>query len=271
MRSIHFAPFLVPSLLLMLSTPASALSEWRTQVQVSVGSGTGTQFAFDGGLNAPSASQSLSSLTGSGVGEATASLSPDGYIPTLRVRATNTGTRAQAVAWGVQGYTNTTGAPLSTSLIMHLTATITGSNDLTASVYLFQDESFEFAILPGTILFESSSQLWPGFDDFANNLGPTGFDVQVNNTAGPVDETRQFDFTVDPGDSFYVWTWMVGTADVAGQVDAFHTLTASFTNTAGLTPAAVPAPAIPWLLGWGAAALALSARRPTARSGRTGP
>lgn len=252
---------LVLSTLLLLSTPASALTEWRTEVQVSVGTGVGTQFAFDGGLNAPSASQTLSSVTGSGVAEASASLSPDGFIPTLRVRATHTGTRAQAVAWGVQGYTNTTGAPLSTSLIMNLTASITGSNDLLASVYLFEVENFDFQKDPGTILFESSSQLWPGFETFANNPGPTGFDIQIKNTAGPVNEMRQFDFTVDPGDSFYVWTWMLGTADVTGQVDAFNTLTASFTNTAGLTPAAVPAPAIPWLLGWGAAGLALSARR----------
>jgi hypothetical protein len=244
---------------LLLSTPASALSEWRSQVQVSVGSGVGTQFAFDGGLNAPSASQTLSN--GSGTGTASSSLSPDGYIPTLRVRATDAGTRAQAVAWGVQGYTNTSGEVLFTSLIMNLTANITGSNDLSASVYLFEDENFEFAILPGTILFESSSQLWPGFETFANNLGPTGFDIQIKDTAGPVDEVRQFDFSVDPGDSFYVWTWMLGTADVTGEVDAFNTLTASFTNTAGLTPAAVPAPAIPWLLGWSTAGLALTARR----------
>jgi hypothetical protein len=246
-------------IVLLLSAPASALSEWRTQVQVTVGSGLNTQFAFDGGLNAPSASQSLSNLSGTAFSQAAASLSPDGYVPTLRVLARDDGTRAQAVAWGVQGYTNTSGAPLSTSLIMTLTGDIVGSNDLEARMYLFQDENFEFSIDPGTILFESSSQLWPGFEAFANNAGPDGFDILLGNAPGPVSETRQFDFTVDPGDSFYVWARMVGTADQIGEVDAFNTLTASFSNIVGLTPAAVPTPSIAWLLACGL--LGLGVRR----------
>lgn len=218
---------------------ASALTEWRTQVQVTVGSGTGTQFAFDGGLNESSASQTISASGGSGMSEAYSTLSETGYIPTLKVKAVDNGTRAQAVAWGVQGFTNTTGAAIDTGLVLTLTGNIVGNNDLQARVYLFEDENFEFSTDPGTILFESSSQLWPGFESFANNAGPTGFDVFVSNTPGPVSETRQFDFTVDPGDSFYVWSRLLATADQLGEVDAFNTLTATLTNNVGFTPAAV--------------------------------
>ncbi len=229
--------------------PALAQSDWRTQVQVSTGSGPGgnLEFSFDGGLNVPSSSTSLSNPFGA-LGEATAELNAGGYIPTLGVRAVSGSDRAQAVAWGVQFYTNTTGSPIDTSLVLQLDGTITGSNDLDAHVYLFQEDGFEFAFDNGTILFETTSQLWPGFEPYANNLGPDGFDISINNTAGPVDETRQFDFTVPAGESFYVWARLLGTADNAGEVDASSTLTASLTNTAGLAvgsggggPSLVPA------------------------------
>lgn len=252
-------------LLLLTSGPAPAalaLSEWRTEVQVTVGSGTGTQFAFDGGLNQASSFQEISTLGGSGMSEAAASLGTTGFVPTLQVRAIDAGTDAQAVAWGVQGYTNASASPLSTTFVMSLTGDITGANDLFASLYLFQDEGFEYFRDPGTVLFESSSQLWPGFEDFANNLGPTGFDISVANTAGPVDQTRSFDFTVDPGDSFYVYGRVVANADQLGEVDAFGSLTASFSDTMGLVPAAVvPEPGTAALLAPGLLGLAGLRRR----------
>ncbi|NIP19320.1 MAG: PEP-CTERM sorting domain-containing protein, partial [Xanthomonadales bacterium] len=106
----------------------------------------------------------------------------------------------------------------------------------------FDDENFSFSQDSGTMLFESTSQLWPGFESFANNLGPDGFDIDIKNFTGSVSEQRSFDFTVDPGDSFYVWARLVTTADNPGVADAFTTLTASFTNVDGLSPAAVPEP-----------------------------
>jgi len=228
----------------------AALTEHRAQVQLSSGSGTGTQFALGGGLNATSALQTISAGSSSGI--ASASLGSDGFVPTLRVRATNAGQRIQSIAWGVQGYTNTAATPLETALIVNLSADISGANDLEARVYMFETEDFEFRSDSGTILFESSSQLFPGFEDRANNLGPEGFDIQFKNAAGAVEETRTFDFTLAPGDSFYIWARFVATADNAGEVDAFSTLTASFSNTTGLAPAAidpVPIPATLPLLG----------------------
>lgn len=247
----------------ILGFAAEALAvptEWRTQVQVSVGSGTGTQFAFDGGLNVASSSQTLSSGSNNALAEASSDLSVTGFVPTLRARATAAPTSAQAVAWGVQGYTNVGADPLSTTLFLNLTADITGSNDVKARLYLFEEANFDFSTDPGTILFESSSQLWPGFDSFANNAGPTGFDVLFNNHTGPVNEQRSFDFTVQPGDSFYVWSRLVATADNTGVADAFGTLTASFSNIQGLEPAAVvPEPSAFILLA--TALLALLRRR----------
>lgn len=237
----------------------SALTEWRTQVQVSTGSGGSLQFGFDGGLNVPSASQTLARGSDA-LAEASSELNAGGYIPTLRTRATASPTRAQAVAWGVQGYRNTSGSPLSTTLLLDLSANITGLNDLDARVYLFQEENFEYAFDSGTILFETTSQLWPGFEPYANNLGPDGFDIDIKNFTGAVSEQRSFDFTVQPGEGFYVWARLVATADNPGVSDAFTTLTASLSNTLGLTPASVPEPSAAALLLIGGAAWCLRSR-----------
>lgn len=265
MQRIHLPRLAVCLFILILASGGqrayAQLDEWRTQVQVSVGgNGLPLDFAFDGGLNEASA---FTTLVKSGAApQASAALDAGGYIPTLRIKADASPTRSQAVAWGVQGYTNTTGSPLSTSLLLNLSADISGLNDLEARVYLFEDEDFEFSGDPGTILFESSSQLWPGFESFANNAGPDGFDVLIGNHTGPVNETRQFDFTVPAGDSFYVWARLLGTADNVGVVDAFSTLTASLTNTEGLVPASpgVPEPGTCTLIALGATLL-LSRRR----------
>jgi hypothetical protein len=223
---------------------SASLTKWHAEVQVSNGSGTNTHFAFDGGVNQASAYQDLSDPFGNAFAEASSSLSVSGYVPTLRARAVADPTRAQAVAWGVQGYRNAGAGTLSSTLQLRLSADLSGSNDIQASIYMFQEENFQFSKDPGTILFESSSQLWPGFEPFANNPSPSGFDVMIRNHSGPVNELREFDFTVDPGDGFYIWAYLVATADLPGEVDAFSTLTASFTNTEGLEPAAVvPEPA----------------------------
>jgi hypothetical protein len=251
------------ALLCLLAAPRSAdaaLSEWRTQVQVSAGSGVGTQFDFDGGLNAPASSVTLA--TPFSLSMAASTLNAGGYVPTLQTLASHDGTRAQAIAWGVQGYTNTTSDPLDTSLVVGLSAALTGGNDLQARVYLFEDEEFQFYTDPGTILFESTSRLWPGFESLANNPGPDGFDILRNNFSGTVDETRSFDFTVAPGDSFYVWAFLLSTADNPGEADAFSTLTASLSDPQGFTPAAVPEPGAASLLLLGAA---LALRRSRSR------
>jgi hypothetical protein len=259
--SMKTALFSLVTLLFATATGSAALTEWRTEVQASISPpGGNLTFANQGGLNDASSSVTLSN---SGVlSEASSQLNASGYIPTLRTRVTQTSGHGQAVAWGVQGYTNTLATPLSTSLIMHLTGTITGNNDndLQARIYLFETENFEYFGDPGTILFESSSQLWPGFETFANNAGPNGFDVFASG-AGTVDEMRTFDFTVDPGDSFYVWARLVATADTPGVVDAFSTLTATLSETEGFEPAFVPEPSSAMLLILGALGLYLRRRR----------
>lgn len=211
------------------------------EVQVSTGTSGSLQFAFDGGLNEDSAQQTLD-RNGSALSEASSMLDANGYVPTLRTRATASPTRAQAVAWGVQGYRNDTGGTIDTTLSLDLSANVSGSNDIDARVYLFKSAGFEFYKDSGTMLFESSSQLWDGFEPFANNLGPDGFDIDINDFTGSIDEQRTFDFSIDPGESFYVWARLLSTANNPGVVDAYSTLTASLSNTQGLTPALVPEP-----------------------------
>lgn len=245
-------------LVLAWAGPAAALTEYRVQVQTSVGSGTGVDIEQQvGGLNDTQVSNVQTNLSGTAVAEAFSSLSTTGYVPTLRVRSTNTGTRAQAVAWGVQGYTNETGAPFSSTLILDLTASITGPNDLDARIFMFQEESFSFSFDPGTMLFECDCTLWPGFDY-------TDFQLLYGTANPSIDETRTFDFTLQPGESFYIWAQLLATSNSAGVVDAFSTLTASFSDTSGLTPAATAVPEAGRL---GLVALALVA----AALGRRGP
>lgn len=260
--------FISTAALFLLACPApqiqAALSNYHSEVQVSNGGdGIPLVFAFDGGVGVTSAEARLSTSSLSATSMASSQLSASGYVPTLRAFADNSGTRAQAVAWGVQGYTNDSGAELTTTLFLNLSADISGSNDVRASIYLFEEENFEFYKDSGTILFESSSQLWPGFESFANNLGPTGFDVSFKDYDGLVAEQRSFDFTVAPGDSFYVWSQLTTTANSVGTADAYSTLTASFSNTEGLTPAAVniPEPGIGGLILAGLASLVASCSR----------
>lgn len=230
---------ILPVLGSLTASASAGLMQYRTEVQVSYGSGIGTVIQGAGGLQAPSSAISLAPSFGGAFSEASSSLSSQGYIPTLRTRSIHNGTRAQSVAWGVQGFTNVSSTRLMTSLVMNLTADLEGANDLDARVYLFQEEDFEFYRDPGTILFESSSKLWPGFEPFANNPGPTGFDILLGSKTGPVLESRSFAFEVNPGESFYVWAMLLGTAENRGTVDAFSTLTASLTNIDGLEPASM--------------------------------
>jgi hypothetical protein len=236
---------------------------YAAEVQVSTG-GNGPvnlQFAFDGGEGATSAFQEMDRNGGDALSRASVTLEQGGYVPTLRAQATANPTHAQAVAWGVQSYRNTSASPLPVTLSLDLSANITGSNDIEARVYLFQESGFEFYKDSGTMLFESSSQLWEGFESYANNLGPDGFDIDINNYTGAVNEQRQFEFTVDPGEAFYVWARLVTTADNPGESDAFSTLTASLSNIQGLTPTVVPEPGTLFLMLLGGVAVLARVRR----------
>lgn len=252
MKLLHISLLVGFALSLAPSTEA-AVDMYRTEVQVSAGSFPNLQFAFDGDLNATSASQSLA-ISGA-LSEASSELNAAGYVPTLRTRATNSGAHSQAVAWGVQGFTNTTGSALTTSLFMDFSATVTGDNDVRAQILLFQDDNFEYYQDPGTILFESSSVLWDGFDEIRDT-----FSISSLGQPADVDEHRSFELTVAPGDSFYVWARLLSNADDTGVADAYSTLTASLSAPTGFTPAAVPEPGMVNLLAVGAVALFLRRR-----------
>jgi hypothetical protein len=230
---------LVAVFIVSLSIAEAIPTEWRTEVQGSVRTGGSTQIRQAGGLNESPTSLTFSLPGGSAVASASSALASEGFVPTLRAVATNNGSSAQAVAWGVQGFTNISSAPVATELVLDLTATLSGGNDLQAHIYLFEEENFEFYGDSGTMLFESNSVLWPGFEPFTNNSGPEGFDISFKFFDGVVDEQRRFPFTVDPGDSFYVWANLIATADRSGQSNAGSTLTASFTNVVGLQPVAM--------------------------------
>jgi hypothetical protein len=258
MRTLGLAVF--AALVLANVAPANGQALFGlTEAYLSTGTGLGTDFASAGGAGETSTTLTLP-RGDSALAEASSSLNSNGYIPTLRTRATASPTRANAVAVGVQGYRNNSGAIINTTLSLDLSATITGGNDIGASVYLFKTAGFEYYADSGTILFESSSELWDGVEPFANNLGPEGFDIDIKNFSGTVDEQRTFDFSIAPGESFYVWARLETEADNPGVADAYSTLTATLSNTEGLAPALVPEPdvALLFLIGGG---MAFFARR----------
>src|SRR4029453_4298750 len=72
-------------------------------------------------------------------------------------------------------------------------------------------------------------------------------------------------FTLEPGDTFYVWATLFATADsrdaTPSSADAFHTLTMQFDDASGLVPATVPEPGEATAMAWALVVLGALARR----------
>lgn len=98
----------------------------------------------------------------------------------------------------------------------------------------------------GTLVFE----VVPGSAGL-DLLGASEISLDVN--AGPQSKTDSISFSLNSGDEILVWASLIAGGTRSGFGDAFDTLTMSFSDPSGITPAPLPpavvllAPALLWL------------------------
>lgn len=246
----------------LLATPALAmpLTEWGTTAQAStadcISSCTNVDFGPpSGGPMQSSAATSLTDTKGSAA--AAAALDPGSGIatPLLRAEAFSKSSLGSAfgTAFGVEGYTNTSGSVQSYTLNILLEAFVgdlgAGDGKVTADVIAWRTANFFFSSDRATLLFEASATIV----DEAQLLVDLS---EIPSANGSVS------FTLDPGESVYVWARLKADArrDMSF-ADAFSTLTTSFTDPTGLAAASLPEPGPLALLAGAALGLAGGRRR----------
>ena len=249
----------------------SGLTEWGTEAFTSVADCPSfcTNFNFGPGQSNPeqtSASDSVSEFRGSA--DAEANLAGGLAIPVLKARgnANPSMKGALATAFGSQGYTYN-GANTTLTLDVTLTGSLvdpdaTPRAGIRATVAIFQTTNYFFLSDIGTLILEGGAIPVQQ----VNALGDAILDLQLLDT-GSINETQSLIFDASDGDQFYIWALLdaeaVSSSTAAGSADAFNTLTMSFADPTGLTPAsnAVPAPATSSLLLCGLLAWAVGGRR----------
>jgi len=247
---------------LVLTAPAWAvpLTEWGTTAQVSTANCPSfcTNVAFgpaSGGALQSSAATSISDTKGSAA--AAAALDPASGIqtPLLRAEAFSGGGLGSAfgTAFGVEGYTNTSGTPRSYTLNILLDGLVgdlgTGNGKLTADLIAWQVTNFFFSSDRATLLFEAGATI----------LDETQLLIDLSATTSA---SGSISFTLAPGESVYVWALLEADArrDLSS-ADAFSTLTTSFSDPTGLVAASLPEPNALALLGCAAWVLTRERRR----------
>jgi hypothetical protein len=237
----------------------AALTEWGANAYVSTADCPSfcTNFAFgpdngSGGQQAVSAASSFSDDRGNA--NSAASFSGAGNTPVLKASAeASTGFHgAFGSAVAIQGYTFNGSTTQTLELTVDLTGQLTipdaeSDASLGATVALFSDLGFGYEEFYGN--FFEFPVTW-----LTDTV--TGFNAElslIEGENGPVSKSGTLTFSVDPGDSFYLWAeinanaYSGPNADVIA--DGFNTLTMSFSDPSNLAPAAVPLPAAAWLFG----------------------
>jgi hypothetical protein len=237
----------------------AVLTEWGAEARTSTRSGTNVQFGpVDGGPLAKSAASSISNFVGDGRAEATLPDGPSISIPELKAEAISSGERVQSLATGIEGYTYTGAAPKSFSLSSTLTASVLDPNNdrtgVEAQIYLFGEDDFFFTFSLATLVFESGA------------LVIDSVDLSIEQTESNAVRMGTLDFTLDPGESVYLWTQLSALGLDGGSADAFGTLTSTFEDSAGLVAASqemtvIPEPTAPLFLCGSVALIGLRRRR----------
>jgi len=210
--------------------------------------------ALNGGDGQPSAFASLAAAPGQA--GASAQVDLNGVIgtlmmPTLGAKAlgATVGAAGQdyysfARAVAADGYVYTGATPKSFSLQFLLAGMVSppagnffGDPQVSAAVYLFGAQNFQYRQLLSTILFEDMPPVIAGTEI---PLPPTGNPEQV---------PGMLNFTLQPGESVFLFAHVVAsTTGVGTTADGFQTLTFSFVDPTGLVNARlIPEPKM-WLL-----------------------
>jgi len=214
------------------------LTEWGTEVLTSTRLGTIVNFGPNaGGRLVDYAYSSINNTTGNGQAEVTLAADGSINIPTLKAEAYSTSSgQAQARATGIEGYTYTGAAAKTFTLTSTLTADVSDPEDgftgVEADVVVFQAEGFEFFTDLPTLIFE---------------LGATPVDdieLSVDDTEMNALRMGQLTFTLEPGESVYLFAQLFAQGRNQGYADAFATLTNVFDDSTGLVAASDPTPPI---------------------------
>lgn len=253
---------------LSFSAPAwSQPTEWGVSASTSTANCPSfcTSFAFggfDGGLNETSATSSIANLQGTGEARATLDASSGISMPALRAAASSLSSSLGSGfgdAFAVEGYSYVGEGPTIFTIDVSLTGTVVDATpvdldtSIDARVVVFQENPFFFSSDYGSLVFE---------------LGAVPIDeTQLSLTGSATSVASSLTFTVNPGESFYVWATLGADAERdLSSADALNTLTMAFQDSTGLTAASVPEPGASAMLGAGV--LLLAARRGRVRRRR---
>lgn len=173
-----------------------------------------------------------------GLGRAQAAFSGASYLPELKVLASaEEGRRGEGTAFGVQGYTYT-GPAKNLTLNISLDGSITDNpsgytnNTLGASIAVLKGSSLDWFPDFATLVFEVAGETTTQAGVVQMFLSNPGLNQST---------TDSISFDIDSGEEFYVVTEMTATGQ-NGIADAWSTLTVTFDDDSGLTPAIVPEP-----------------------------
>lgn len=212
--------------------------------------GQGGQFdsAFDGGELATSAYQTLNNADGNG--QASADLNGPAFLPVLAAEGfSGFDSRIGTSAVGMLGYTYTGAAVTSISLDVVLEGEIGGTTDpvdanVEANVAVVIGDISDYSTDYPTFRFEVLPSI-PG----ATLADETNLSLDLA-LSGSQTMTDSLNFTLNPGDDFFVWAGLNAGGTRGGYGDAFSTLTMSFSDATGISATeVVPIPAAAWLFG----------------------
>lgn len=193
------------------------------------------QSNFDGGEFSVFA---FAEETSYGVGQGQATLSGMSYLPELKVLGSaDEGMRGEGTSFGIQGF-NYDGPATNLTLNMTLDGSIvensTGyaDNTLAASIAVLKGSTLAWYPDFATLVYEVAGETTTRLGVVQMFLSEPGLNQSTSDSIS---------FDIDSGEDFYVVAEMTATGQ-NGIADAWNTLTLSFEDDAGLTPAVVPEP-----------------------------
>ena len=243
------------SAMLIFGNSAQAESYWGAETLNVViyapsywgGSNSNPVYDYDGGQGYVSAASSISDYRGHTASSAilrfngglTPRLSSDAFVT-----ADDRLWGASGTVWAIEQYTYTGTAPTDLTLNVHISGslfvnpaeystsygTVTSGTRIEADVYIFNQNNFGYYHDIGTLIGEAG----------ATSKGSVSFWYDED---GDYDDNGQIVFSVNPGETFYLWSMLETPAQWVGSfADAGSTMTMSFVDGSNLQTGTVPIP-----------------------------